>query len=160
MTNSELRALYTGSQLRAAIAQAQAAQPIDALSKEIMSVAKDGKVYTFTAILKGAESGVTIDTMSMVEGDVRLLQAAHQEPAVARGVSELETVVQSLCVWGKFQDDAGEATNALSDLLEQLKSVPQVPPPDHRDAPQAAYDTGDVYENAVSTLAAIREAVK
>ena len=68
-------------------------------------------------------------------------KAAHQEPAVARGVSELETVVQSLCVWGKFQDDAGEATNALSDLLEQLKSVPQVPPPDHRDAPQAAYDT-------------------
>ena len=61
---------------------------------------------------------------------VQELESAHQEPAVARGVSELETVVQSLCVWGKFQDDAGEATNALSDLLEQLKSVPQVPPPD------------------------------
>jgi len=73
---------------------------------------------------------------------VQELESAHQEPAVARGVSELETVVQSLCVWGKFQDDAGEATNALSDLLEQLKSVPQVPPPDHRDAPQPPIEKG------------------
>ncbi len=40
--------------------------------------------------------------------------------AVARGVSELETVVQSLCVWGKFQDDAGEATNALNEKLDEV----------------------------------------
>lgn len=75
-------------------------------------------------------------------------QVARQEPVANVTISNWRGQGENI-EW-QMQAELPEGTHLLFTS----------PPPDHRDAPQAAYDTGDVYENAVSTLAAIREAVK